>query len=99
VTQIKQTAYPSYPQNSLYRKPGASLNETGKLLPTINAKKPLGTGATQTRESQFDYYSMQAGKSHFKGAQSVAPKKYSEFNTMSLAPVKYNFSPVPKSVL
>lgn len=42
---------------------------------------------------------MQAGKPNLKGAQSVAPKKYSEFNTMSLAPVKYTFSPIPKSVL
>ena len=42
---------------------------------------------------------MQAGKPNLKGAQSVAPKKYSEFNTMSLAPVKYTFSPIPNSVL
>ena len=79
---------------------GVGLNETGKLLPTINAKKPqVGAGEQPSRESQFDFYSMQAGKSSLKGAQSVAPKKYSEFNALSLAPVKYAFSPAPKSGL
>lgn len=39
--QIKPAGQLAYAQHGLYRKPGGGLNETGKLLPTINTKKPL----------------------------------------------------------